>query len=857
MNRMNPSTLRSFAAFVCLLAGVHTALATTHTWTNVFVNNATYDWSGATNWNSAGVPANDGTADVVFSNNLATALAYAYTARVDAPWAGATGTVRSLTFLGGGNANDNNTLSAGAGVQALSIGEGGIMLDTNGVRSARNFDINLHLAASQKWFIEMKDWNQDNRILSINKDLSSPPAVNWTLGGRSRTAFVSGSSTNFLGQVTLNGYAMFANTNQYTRFGANPVIINNSNNLVAADAPAMPRLVFNDLSGGPVALQNAFVLELTNSTTAMLEMNIGGGPSASSGTGTTLDMTNSISGWISSKSASTIRFQSGYPLWDSRYVWKISGNNSAWQGPTNPVTQSAGIDIARTCFVINGPHALGTNNSLAIIAGPRNNRLTGILTSVLATDGNTVNSNILLPMANQGMTGNRNPQAPVAFGLSGTGTVTFAGSFKLETLTVSNLQSQTHMLRLTAPSNGLARFTGNISESGGTAIYGTPMQILGLGDVGLYGTNTAFKSQTLIRSGRLLLGSSVAVSTNVPINLGDRVSFPAGGGVRVATVLPLDKLHTTPWLDGTFFFTAAPTVDGVVPAVGDRVLVKDEFANPQRHGVYTVTSSTNWSRAVDLNEASEFVYGLRVLATAGTVNGGRAFFLFNREEIAYAPLVMNSAVSPSFAFFGFNEEPAANPDVALLTAAAITVSNKVVVSDNLSSGTSTLGGTTAEASLFIGDITLNRDVQLTAVAGGTATFSGAFDGPGGIIKTGAGTVILTAAPASTGRFTVKEGTLEIQGNLTLTNELTIAANSESAGKLAVGGSLTLDPGAQLTLSVTGTLDSTRPYYTLMTWTTTRTGSFAPVVGVPDDWRVEYRSNSLILFPLRGTLIQIL
>ncbi len=852
MNRMNQSTLRSFAAFVCLLAGFHTASATTHTWTNVFVNNATYNWSGTTNWDSAGVPANDGTADVVFSNNLA-AADFGYTVTVDAPWAGTTGAVRSLTFLAGNKENSNNTLVPGVGVQALSIGEGGVMMDTNRVRSGRNFNINLHLAASQKWFIEMKDYAFDNRILTINKDLSSPPDVTWTLGGRTRTHFAAGSSTNFLGQVILNGYAMFAATNQYTRFGVNPVIVNNSNNLVFADAPAMPKLVFNDLSVGPVALQNAFVLQLTNTTT-MLEMNIGGGPSASSGTGTTLDITNSISGRISSSSSSTIRFQSGYPLWDSRYVWKISGNNSAWQGPTNPLTQGTGIDIARTCFVINGPHALGTNNSLAIIAGPRNNRLTGAPTSILATDGLTVNSGVLVPQANQGMTGNRNPQAPVAFGLSGTGTVTFAGSIKIETSTTSNLQCQVHMLRLTAPGNGLARFTGNISDGGG---FGTPMQILGLGDIGLYGTNTAFRSQTLIRSGRLLLGSSVALSTNMPVNLGDRVSFPAGGGVRVATVLPLDKLHSTAWLDGTFFFTAAPTVDGVVPVVGDRVLVKDENANPHRHGIYTVTSYTNWSRVADLNEASEFVYGLRVLATAGTVNGGRAFFLFNREEIAYAPLVMNSTANNTFAYFGFNDEPAVNPDVALLAAAAVTVSNKVVVSDNLSSGTSTLGGSTAEASLFLGDITLNRDVQLTAAAGGTATFSGAFSGTGSIIKTGAGTVVLAAAPASTGRFTVREGTLAIQGNLTLTNELTIAANPDNAGMLAVGGSLTLDPGAQLTLSVTGTLDITRPYYTLVTWTTARTGSFTPVVGVPDDWRVEYRSNSLILFPLRGTMIQIL
>lgn len=832
---MNKNINFRISACVAIMMMAHAGYAGIYTWTNTTVG--TFNWSNVTNWDASGVPPSDGTADVVFSNSPS-ATAYAYTVTVDTNWSAA-GAVHSLTFRSGGSAGSANTLSPGTGVTNLTIGAGGLKLDTTQTWSTRTFNINLNLSASQPWFVEMSQFGSENRYVQILKDVASPPGVNWILGGRGKTQFEAGSSTGFLGQVTLNGYVNLYATNQYGRLGVNPIIVDNGNGLVAAGSVAGPKLVFNDLNAGAVTIRNAFVLNLTNSTG--FYMNFGQGPSAFMGTGTTLDFTNTWSGTIK---ASTFVIQSGYPVWDDRYVFKFSGNNASLQGPTNPITQGATFLVNRAAVVLNGPHACGTNNSLAIIAGPSNNNLIGVPSSVLATDGNTVNAYISVPGANAGMPANNNPSSVAVLGLYGTGAVTFAGSIINDAAQTIGGPSFAHVLRLTAPSNGTARFTGNLS-TGTAGASGAPLQILGLGDVVLYGTNTGFKAQTLIRGGRLLLGSSAAVATNFPISLGDTVTLPAGGPVRVATVLPAGGTWTT----GVYVFASAPTIDGVVPAAGNRVLVKDEQSTAQQNGIYTVNSITNWSRATDMDETSEFSYGVRVLITNGTVNAGRAVYLFNRNEYSVQAFTVNVHK------VAFNFEAAQNPNVALLTTAPITVSNNVVVANHYSTGTSTLGGNTAEASTFKGTITLNRDVQLTAASGGTATFSGAFAGTGGIIKTSPGTVVLTAMPTNTGRFTVREGTLQIQGNVTLTNELTIAAFPAGSGLLTVDGTLTLNPGAQLSLSVTGTLDRDKTY-TLMTWGASRSGDFTSVVGVPSGWRVGYRANNLVLYPLRGTVVRI-
>lgn len=77
---------------------------------------------------------------------------------------------------------------------------------------------------------------------------------------------------------------------------------------------------------------------------------------------------------------------------------------------------------------------------------------------------------------------------------------------------------------------------------------------------------------------------------------------------------------------------AVLNIDGIVLAIGNRVLVKSQTANSQ-NGIYSVTDagsgSTNWvlTRVVDLDNYTQFFTGLTVQVFAGTINSPKLFML--------------------------------------------------------------------------------------------------------------------------------------------------------------------------------------------------------------------------------------
>ena len=68
--------------------------------------------------------------------------------------------------------------------------------------------------------------------------------------------------------------------------------------------------------------------------------------------------------------------------------------------------------------------------------------------------------------------------------------------------------------------------------------------------------------------------------------------------------------------------SATQTIDGIVLAVGDRVLVKDQTTSSQ-NGIYVVAAGA-WTRALDADTASKIASAL-VAVDSGTVNGGKLF----------------------------------------------------------------------------------------------------------------------------------------------------------------------------------------------------------------------------------------
>ncbi|MGL6646721.1 hypothetical protein ACSZOH_15925 [Aeromonas caviae] len=71
--------------------------------------------------------------------------------------------------------------------------------------------------------------------------------------------------------------------------------------------------------------------------------------------------------------------------------------------------------------------------------------------------------------------------------------------------------------------------------------------------------------------------------------------------------------------------TAPQTIDGVVLAVGDRVLVKDQ-ADAKANGIYLVAAGA-WTRTTDADTGAKLSSGARVYIEEGAVNGARVWYL--------------------------------------------------------------------------------------------------------------------------------------------------------------------------------------------------------------------------------------
>lgn len=80
-------------------------------------------------------------------------------------------------------------------------------------------------------------------------------------------------------------------------------------------------------------------------------------------------------------------------------------------------------------------------------------------------------------------------------------------------------------------------------------------------------------------------------------------------------------------------FANGQSVDGVILATGDRVLLKDQAAAAE-NGIYTVNASGAPTRAADADANGELAPGTAVSVTAGTVNADKVFMIISDAAIA-------------------------------------------------------------------------------------------------------------------------------------------------------------------------------------------------------------------------------
>lgn len=144
--------------------------------------------------------------------------------------------------------------------------------------------------------------------------------------------------------------------------------------------------------------------------------------------------------------------------------------------------------------------------------------------------------------------------------------------------------------------------------------------------------NTTSFTATVTISGQSLSAPTVAAGeTGLLYSDGTNVLAvsTAGGGGGGSTVIDWkESVRVATTAAGTLVssFENGDTVDGVVLATGDRILIKDQAAGAE-NGVYTVNAVGAPTRATDFDEDSEVTPGAAMVVEEGTTNADQLFVL--------------------------------------------------------------------------------------------------------------------------------------------------------------------------------------------------------------------------------------
>ena len=340
----------------------------------------------------------------------------------------------------------------------------------------------------------------------------------------------------------------------------------------------------------------------------------------------------------------------------------------------------------RGMLEIGDDNAFGVSNRFSLLIGHAGigqdtygDGWGGIAAGIVAAPGITVgsdmcvsNANVYYTLGRQVWLGAMDAGAPAVF----TGDVENNDAMLSKSLMWARCPSQ---IRLFSGRGAEAWFTGSFS---GSALL--PMEIHGWGATRLSGDNSGLKAGVSVRSGTLKVADVDALGHH-PVSLGG----------TVPEVIDVAYYSST----GLTFKAGSPfIVDGHEVQPGERVL------NMTR--VYKLAADGSSFTADP--DVSATAYGIRANITNGVVFAGTAF------QCVHA---FNNACA-------FIEEPP-EPSAALLADGPRTITNDVAVTDNHSSGASTIGGTTNVICTFSGKIVLNRGVTFHAAAGGVVKIDGA------------------------------------------------------------------------------------------------------------------------------------
>jgi fibronectin-binding autotransporter adhesin len=477
-----------------------------------------------------------------------------------------------------------------------------------------------------------------------------------------------------------------------------------------------------------------------------------------------------------------------------------------------------GVAAYTGTWSIAGSNSLNITGNIAEVGGSRGITKTGVGTLILSGT-NSFSGGLTINAGTISISSDANLGASSGSLTFGGGTLAFtnnvAGS---RAIVMSSAGIFSGAFGYTMEESGVVSGNGNLTVTGsgtlilsGSGSNGTGTTTLTSGVLSLRGTVSLGSGNLTITSGVLELGNGNftralgAAAGQVNMSATGGAGFAAYGADR--TVNLGGSGATVTWGSGNFVASGQPLYLGTPTA--DHMI---DFQNPinLNAGTRTISVTDGVGTGIDA-KISGVISGAGasnlVMNSVGISPWNPGTLLLSNGNNSYAGtttviagtllLSANATGTAGNTVLGSGASDiligntSGTFSAGLLTDAAVTISRNIRAQSG-NTGAISIGGYTANASTFSGNIFLGTDaiatgkgVTLTAASGGTVTFSGIIQDPTGVTtrgvltKDGAGTVVLSGVNTYAGGTIINGGTLSM---------------SQVANLGAIGGGLTINAG---------------------------------------------------------------
>jgi fibronectin-binding autotransporter adhesin len=481
----------------------------------------------------------------------------------------------------------------------------------------------------------------------------------------------------------------------------------------------------------------------------------------------------------------------------------IMDDSNTYTGGTT-VNSNATVRLAHN-------NALSTNGAVTVTSGGRIQMSNGITVSrslVLNGDGLNYSGSLQNVSGNNTWSGNITNNSGARIN-SDSGTLTISGN-------ITNAANQTLYIGGAGNTTVDGTITGNVNTAGWNgALYKD-----GSGTLVLSANNTGLTGTVQLRGGTLSVTNGNSLGTG---------ALQLGSGNTLTTLLVNSNTTIANRLE-------------VLNSASNAVINVASGTTTTMSGVVSQTNGMVNTTKFGKDGAGTLVFN----NSGGTYNGQIQIGQGSVVMGATGALGTNTSTSARGVDLGLNvgDTSTAN-NVSLLASNGVTVAQSIYVAPNTSGGTRTIGITGGGTNTFNNEIFLGGD--LTIDGGSSATdrvnLDGAIVNTSGIIKSNAGTAVLSGNNTYTGATTVSGGTLRLGAANRISDSSAVSVssgatfdlngNNETVGSIAGAGNVTLSAG-QLTAgqnnsatSFSGVMSGSGGAFTkLGTGTTTFSGSSA-------------------------------